>query len=208
MDKIKVIAFDLGGVIFAEGKKVAFQRLKEKYNYDEKLILPLISARVSKPSNDAHRGLLDEDKFWEWVQKKLPKDYDAKLIKQEWWDGYVLDQDIYNFVKELKGKYKLVVFSGNFPSRVDYLEDKYHFKTLFDSEFYSFDAHLSKSGDAKEFLKYMLNKLEVNANCVAYIDDSNDFVQFARDLGLKGFVYKSGNLGELKKEMISCGINV
>ncbi|HUK40238.1 MAG TPA: HAD family hydrolase, partial [Candidatus Acidoferrales bacterium] len=128
---IKVVVFDLGGVLFSEGKSVAIDTLSRKHGYPRELLQKLLS---SPESIKLRKGLMSDESFWSWVQKQLPEGCDAALVKKEWYDGYVLDEDIRALVKELKGKYKLIVFSGNVQSRVQFLEKKYGFRHLFDLE--------------------------------------------------------------------------
>ena len=209
MGGIKVIAVDLGGVLFSEGKKVAFSNLAKKYNYDEKIILPLISARLSQIANDTRKGLVDEEVFWEWVQNNLPVGYDAKLIRQEWWDGYVLDPEIFSVFKKVKslGSVKLIIFSGNFSSRVAYLEEKYHFESIFDEKIYSFNEHLNKTGNCKQFLEALIKKSGVKAGEILYLDDGEDFIEEANKLGMRGKVCNAGEMKRLANYLEEFGIN-
>lgn len=203
---IKVIAVDLGGVLFTEGKKIAFKNLLEKYGYDEKVIRPLISAKISKLSNDARKGLVSDDDFWEWVDQNLPSGYDAKIIRQEWWDGYVLDSELFELLGQVKSVAKLFVFSGNFKSRVEYLENKYHFESLFDEKIYSFNEHLNKTGNCKEFLEVLINKSGVNPDEILYLDDGEGFIDEANKLGILGFRCGTGEVSRVKDFFEKIGI--
>ena len=125
---IKAIVFDLGGVLSAEGKSVASEKLAKKYNYDKEVIFKILTSPESK---DLRKGLISDKEFWDWTRNNLPEGYDAYLIKKEWYEGYLLDNDIFNLIKRLKGKYKLVAFSGNIKSRVEFLDEKYDFRNIF-----------------------------------------------------------------------------
>ena len=93
---IKVIVFDLGGVLFAEGKAVLIKRLSKEKDYDKDVVLSILK---SPKSIDLRKGLITDEEFWNWAQKQLPNDYDAQLIKKEWYDSYLLDQDILELAK-------------------------------------------------------------------------------------------------------------
>ncbi len=204
---IKVIAVDLGGVLFSEGKKVAFNVLREKYGYNTNLIEPLIKARLSPLSNDLRKGKISDKKFWNWVQSKLPDNYDAGLIKQEWYDGYILDRDIFNLLKKLKTKYRVVAFSGNIRSRIKYLENKYHFRNLFNLEIYSFNYKVSKTGSSNEFFKILLKKTGCKPEEIIYVDDHRRFIDLAKTVGnIHGVLYKAGNLEKFKKDLSKFGV--
>ena len=202
---IKVIAFDLGGVLFAEGKSVALKIMKEKYGYNPDIILEILN---SKNGKDLRRGLLSDEKFWSWAQKQFPEGYNAKTIKKEWYDGYYLNKDVYGLVKGLKKseKYKIITFSGNIKSRIDYLEEKYNFRGLFDQEIYSFDCHKTKPD--KEFFEELTKIPNVKLEEVVLIDDDENNGKIAAGLGVKCVIYKQGELENLKNDLNKLGIDI
>ena len=128
---ITVVVFDLGGVLFAEGKAVAIERLYAEVGYDKKIVMGLLT---SPESVQLRKGLIADDEFWGWAQKQLPRGYKAHTIKRVWYDGYLIDKDILALIKTLKSGYKVIAFSGNIKSRIEYLEHKYRFREYFVEE--------------------------------------------------------------------------
>lgn len=62
---ITVIAFDLGGVLFSEGKSNSVQALN-RLGYKPELVLPFLS---SDKASALRRGELTDEQFWiEWLQ--------------------------------------------------------------------------------------------------------------------------------------------
>lgn len=200
---IKAVVFDLGGVLFAEGKSMAVERLAEEHGYERGVVGRLLS---SDKAVELRRGLISDEQFWGWVQQQIPSGYDAGLIKQAWYDGYVLDEDIRALIQSLRGKYKIIAFSGNIKSRVRYLEEKYRFKHLFDLEIYSFDYHVTKPD--KRFVEIMIEKADCQAEQIAYVDDNERYAQPARELGVRVVIYKRGEAAKLKFELKQLGIRV
>jgi len=200
---IKAIVFDLGGVLFHEGKSVAMEKLFREKNYDKNTVLSILK---SPKSFDLRAGLISDEEFWNFAQKELPEGYDAATIKNYWYDGYILDEDIFNLVKKLHGKYKLFIFSGNIKSRIGYLEKKYNFRKYFDLEVYSYDYHLNKP--QKEFVDVLIKKSGLNPQEMIYIDNREDVLKPAKELGIKTVVYKTGNVNDLEKKLKSFGINI
>jgi len=199
MNDIKVLVFDLGGVLFADSKTISFPILREKYGYDTDLILKVIRSEYFQ---QLRAGLIEEKVFWEWAKTQLPKDYKIDIIKQELWNGYILDQDIYDLILKLKPHYKIMAFSGNTKERVNYLENKYHFKHLFDIELYSFDcgALFGKQDDG--FYKEMLKKAGVKSEEILFIDNRVESLRLAKDLvGVEGIVYTRGEINLLKEKL-------
>ncbi len=199
---IKVIAFDLGGVLFAEGKSVLMKKLSKEYGYDRGIVLEILK---SPKSIDLRKGLITDEEFWEWAQENLPPEYDTLLIKKEWYDSYILDKDIFDLIKKLRGRYKLIAFSGNIKSRVEYLDRKYDFRKYFDVEVYSYDYHLTKQ--EKGFVEIMIKKSGVLPEEIAYVDDNEKYLDAAKECSINVLVYSRGQLKRLFRRLKDLGVN-
>ncbi|HEX2932960.1 MAG TPA: HAD-IA family hydrolase [Candidatus Binatia bacterium] len=200
---VKTIVIDLGGVLFAEGKSVAMERLAASHGYDQKIVGAILS---SAQSILLRKGLISDQEFWQWAKQQLPPDYDGRLIQEEWYDGYVLDPEVYQLVADLRKNYPIVAFSGNIKSRIDFLEAKYHFRHLFHHEIYSFDFHLTKP--QKEFVQVMIDKAGVRAEEIVYIDDNDAYAKPARELGVNVIIHRRGETARLREELGRCGVLV
>jgi putative hydrolase of the HAD superfamily len=198
--QIRAIVFDLGGVLFTEGKAVAMEQLAREHGYDPELIDQILH---SSNSLDLRRGLITDEDFWGWVQTQSPN-YDALLIRNVWYHGYVLDDDIFKLIKRLRRKYQIVAFSGNIKSRIDFLEERYKFRHLFDKEVYSFDHHVTKP--EKEFVEVMVREVKCKPEEIVYIDDNEQYTKPARDMGLRVLIYSRGEVEKLKTDLTKLGI--
>lgn len=200
---VRVVVFDLGGVIFTEGVSVATEKLFKDHGYDRKTVHELLK---SKKSYDLRAGLIDDEEFWSFVQQVAPQGYDAHIIKECWYDSYVLDEGIMNLIKKLSGTYTLVAFSGNIKSRVEYLDAKYGFRKYFDCEVYSFDYHLNKFQE--EFIRVLVEQSGHDPSEIVYIDDREDVLEPARKMGIQCAVYTTGEVQALKKALQSFGVSL
>ncbi|MFQ5846965.1 MAG: HAD family hydrolase [Candidatus Methylomirabilales bacterium] len=198
---IKAIAFDLGGVLFAEGNSVAAEKLSRERGYQKDRILGLF---MSPKSIALRKGRIADAEFWAWAKQQLPDHYDVHLIQREWYDAYVKDEDIFRLIARLQGKYTIVAFSGNIKSRVDFLEEKYRFRRLFDVEVYSFMHGLSKMD--KDFAKVMVRKSGVKAGEIVYVDDNEKHASHAKELGVTVVIYAGGGIQQLQKELENAGV--
>jgi len=198
---VKAIVFDLGGVLFREGKSVAIEKLFKEKNYDKKVVY---DALMSPESVNLRAGLITDEEFWKFTQRQLPKGYDSQTIKDYWYDGYILDEDIFNLVKKLHGKYKLFIYSGNVKSRVEYLESKYGFRKYFDLEIYSYDYHFHKP----QGTDVLIEKSELKPSEMVYIDDNEEFLKLAEELGMKTAFYTVGGIQGLENKLKSFSISV
>jgi putative hydrolase of the HAD superfamily len=193
---INSVAVDLGGVLFSEGKSVALENLATVHGYERKLVGAILS---SPESILLRKGLLSDQDFWQWAQQQLPRSYDSRLIQREWYNGYVLDREIFELITNLRKKCSIIAFSGNIQSRVDFLEEKYHFRQLFDIEVYSFDFHLTKPERA--FVQVMIDKAGVRPEEIVYIDDNDSYAKPARELGVNVIIYQRGEMRRLRQEL-------
>jgi putative hydrolase of the HAD superfamily len=198
---IKTVAVDLGGVLFSEGKSVALDKLAAAHGYDRSLVGAVLS---SPQSILLRQGLITDAEFWQRAQQQLPSSYDSRLIQNEWYNGYILDQEIYSLVAKLRNKYSIVAFSGNIKSRVAFLEEKYHFRHLFDIEVYSFDFHMTKP--ARAFVETMIAKSGARPEEIVYIDDNDTYAQPARDLGVNVVIHRPGDTARLRVALARHGV--
>lgn len=198
---IKTVVVDLGGVLFSEGKSVALDNLAARHHYDRKIVGAILS---SPKSILLRKGLLSDGEFWQWAEQQLPANYDCRLIQQAWYNGYVLDKDIYALIADLRKNYSIIAFSGNIKSRIDFLEAKYHFRHLFDSEIYSFDFHLTKP--ERQFVEVMIEKSGVRPDEIVYIDDNDSYAKPARELGVNVIIYRRGEVVQLRERMKRYGM--
>lgn len=197
---IKKIAVDLGGVLFSEGKTVLAGEL-DKLGYDSDLVTKLLT---SPKSLDLRRGILSDGDFWVWFQKQAP-DYDATLIKNKWYQSYKINHDVEKILKLLRKDYPLIAFSGNIESRVEYLDEKYHFRKLFNQEIYSHQHGFSKP--EKAFVEVLLKEAGVPPNQLLYIDDSVEHASAAIPLGVNTIVF-SQQIPQLKADLKKHGIKL
>ena len=198
---IKVIVFDLGGVLFSEGKSVAIAQLAREQGYNPGLVHQIL---YSPKSLELRKGLIIDDEFWSWAQKQLPENYDALLIKKVWYDSYVLDEDVFKLIKKLKVSHKIVAFSGNIKTRIDFLEERYRFRHVFDQEIYSFDHQVTKPD--RKFVELMIHEVKCKLEEIVYVDDNDPYTKPARDMGVKVLIYSRGQVEKLKRELRELGV--
>ena len=199
--KIKSIVFDLGGVLFTEGKSVALKALIRDHGYDPAIINEILNCPLSR---DMRKGLISEAAFWSWAEGQLPESYDVQTIKNAWYEGYALDQDVFDLARRLKGRYKLAVFSENIPDRIAFLDQRYGFRELFDVEVYSYDHQAGKRDP--EFLEILLSTLDNHPHQILYIDNSKKVVDLAERQGLEVVHYTTGQMARIEATMRRLGI--
>jgi len=161
---------------------------------------------TSKDGLDLRAGRISDDEFWARAKATLPEEYDVEVIRKEWYDGYILDIEIYNLLQNLQGKYRLVTFSGNVQSRVEYLDKKYNFRKFFDAEVYSYEYHYNKP--SKEFTQAMVRATGVLPEEIIYIDDKEEYTTDASTMGIHVVIYKTGQTASLFEKLRSLGVDI
>eukprot|EP01133_Synstelium_polycarpum_P013869 gene13869-16359_t len=210
---VDVVAFDLGGVLFSAGKEVA-KVSWERRGYDSKLIKELL---VSPESMELRKGNLTDSEFWDiFMKSRLPESHDVNVIKKIWYDAYVIDQDVVALLMALRWSgYRIAAFSGNIPSRIEYLEEKYNFRRLFDFEIYSYDCGMTKP-DAK-FVEHLIKTIfpttatspdtypELGRR-ILYVDDNEKDAEPAKLYNVPTLIYRRGDIDSLRARMVEIGI--
>lgn len=131
--------------------------------------------------------------------------YNAQLIQQEWYNGYLIDEDVFGLVKKLKGKYALIAFSGNIKSRVRFLDQKYDFQRWFDREVYSFDYRVSKP--EREFFEALIKAAGCSPRDIICVDDNPKNEANARALGITVVLYHRGAIKKLIDDLGRLGVS-
>ena len=191
---IKAIILDLRGVFFTEGCSVAARKLHAEYGYDPKLIYSVVK---SPKSYELRAGKISQNEFWEYAKTKLPKSYDMKIIKQARFDSYIPISGMKELIINLRKHLPVFVFSGNEVERVEYLENKYHFKELFDDCIFSFDAGYNKF--EKEFFEYLIKRINLKPEECIYVDDVEKYIEVGKKHGFHTILFK--NVEQLKKDI-------
>ena len=195
--KIEWVAFDLGGVLFAEGTGAFIRTFPEEQR-------DLVSEILRNPySKDLRRGLVAESVFWEAAETKLPEGWDPERFRTGWYDAYTLDAPMLRLVQRLHGHVRLAIFSGNIGSRVRYLDEKYGFRRFFEREIYSYDHRSTKPDPA--FVEVLLRELGCAPEAIAYIDDKQSALDPALARGVNGILYRSGDMANVTQRLASLG---
>lgn len=183
--KIKVIALDLGGVIFTDGTGAISELLKKDKGYDPKEIWNIISSEGRKKVT---RGIITDDEYWAWAKEQLPSNYDIGHIRHAYYDSYVLRKEMVDLLKQFRATgFRIIIFSGNMRERVAYLESKYKFSQYFDEAIYSFDHGCNKP--ERKFFQILVDRLGCLPEESLLVDDREENLAIAREFGINGICY-------------------
>lgn len=187
---IKSVIFDLGGVYFTDGTKLAIEKISNKYN------LPIESVRnaldVDTELGTAYRkGEITAEEFWNKVKKILGIEANNNDLNKIWVGSYELIKGTVEIIKRLKNSgIKLYFLSDNVKERVEHTQKKFNFLKDFIDGIFSYEVHSTK-GEGINIFRLALSKTGENPKNVFYVDDKEKYAETAKKLGMNAICFKS-----------------
>ena len=105
---------------------------------------------------------------------------------QNW---YTLDENILNYIKQLKEKYEIVLHSDNFEIISKGLKKNSRLTSIFDKMVFSNDIGYNKT--QKEAFEYTLNKINKSPDECIFTDDKEKNLIAPKELGIHTILYTS-----------------
>lgn len=200
-DEIKHILFDLGGVLLNidyNKTAVAFKKLGIE-DFDN----IYSQGRQSGLFDDFERGIITEQKFIGELSKKISgKVNDEGII--EAWNAMLLNFPIerIELLYILKENHRLYLLSNtneiHYNSFNNMFNDRFNFSfsKLFHEDYYSHLIGMRKPDP--EVFDYVLKDQNIKASELLFIDDSEQHIESARQLGINAVLLKKDmEIGEL-----------
>lgn len=184
---VKAIIFDLGGVVFTNGTKKFSEHLAEKYQVDIEKAKALLDK--SDIGNAYRTGKITRNEFWDNVKKELALTEHTDVLEQKWIDVYVLIEKTRDIILHLSKKYKVYFLSDNVRERVEAIDKKYGFKNWFHGGVSSHEVGFRKP--SLEIYKIALQKTGCEPKEVLFIDDKENNLAPAQDLGMQTLLFVS-----------------
>lgn len=194
---IRGLVFDFGGVLvrmiddrpriaLANKIGISLSRL------DELVFLSETAAKASK-------GEISVTMHWDAVRKALglqPEDMPDFL--QQYWSADDVNWRLLDFIRGLRPRYKVGLLSNAWDDLRKTLHERWNIDGLFDELVISAEVKLVKP-DPRIF-QLALKRLNILPAETIFIDDINENVQSARQIGLKGILYQNFDqtIGEIK----------
>ena len=180
---IKTIIFDFGNVFI-------------NLDIEGALLYALKTFKLEKLSDDMiainslyEQGLLSTDEFLEFYIENFPELSKDQLI--EVWNFMLKDfpKHRVEFLQNLKkeNKYKLILLSNTNELHINWIKKHMpfyeEFKSCFDGFYLSHEIHLVKPNP--NIFEFVLNENKLNAKACLFIDDNEDNIKTAKNLGFK-----------------------
>ena len=189
MKNIKSIIFDLGGVLL----NISYQNTIDKF---KKLGIDNSSSFYSKKEqnnifNHFECGEITGEKFVREIQKHCNNSAPKQILSA--WNAMLLDlpKNRINLLNSLKEKYQIFLLSNTNEIHINKFqnimgEKEYHkFYSLFNKVYYSHEIGFRKPN--VESFHLVLDKNNLKAKEVLFIDDSPQHIEGAKKLGIQTY---------------------
>lgn len=184
---IKAVFFDLGGVIVRTEYQAPRQQLAERLGMEYEDLVRIVFD--SDSAQKATVGEVTSAEHWAMVMKRLKRPAsETATIRDEFFGGDIIDHDLLEYLRSLRGKYKTGLISNAWSDLREYIV-KQKFDDAFDHMIISAEVGAAKPG-AKIF-RVALKQLQVEASDAVFVDDFYENIEGCEKLGIKGIHFKS-----------------
>ena len=178
---IRAVIFDMGGVLVRTEDRTLRTQLAERLGLTYNELSALIFDSPS--AHQATKGEITAAEHWEALQEALsvPQDEIVK-VKQGFWSGDRLDENLVNYLRDLRPQYKTALLSNAWDDLRQMLEEEWKIDDAFDEIIISAEVGLVKP-DARIYQRVIADQDVVPAEAV-FVDDFPENVAGASSQGL------------------------
>jgi glucose-1-phosphatase len=182
---IQAIIWDLGGVL------VRTEDYSGRIRWAQRLGVTPQSLEAYVFSSDSGRraqaGEISDDQHWQNVADHFDltgRNYATQLgqLRADFWSGDRLDEELVDFIRSLRPRYKTALLSNNFAGLRGELREQWKIEKLFDAIVISAEVKLLKPG--AEIYLLTLNSLAVQPDQAIFIDDFQHNIIGAQAVGM------------------------
>jgi epoxide hydrolase-like predicted phosphatase len=199
MDKIKSVIFDWGGVLIDDPRPGLLQYCSEAFGVPLEDYTPIHDLFL----DEFHKGKISEERFWRQVSGKLgrPMPTARSLWYEAFRSAYVPKLQMFHLVSSLHDNgYKTALLSNTELPAVDFFH-KWGYD-MFDVLVFSCIEGMVKPD--RRIYEITLERLRSKAGQAVFIDDRQDYIRGAQEVGLKTILFKS--IDQVKDAMVGLGM--
>jgi epoxide hydrolase-like predicted phosphatase len=183
---IRAVFFDLGGVIVRTEYQTPRQQLAERLGMEYDDLNRIVFD--SETGLQAAVGEITSSQHWEAVMKRLKRPVEEMTtIRDEFFAGDIIDRQLLNYIRSLRGKYKTGLISNAWNDlRESLVREK--IDDAFDQIIISAEVGVAKP-DPKIF-QIALKQADVRPNEAIFVDDFYVNIEGCEKVGMKGIHFK------------------
>lgn len=198
---VKAIIFDLGGVLFTNGTAGFVKKITMRCGRDESMVRDVLDGALGSLYREAK---ISREEFWRRAIEALGLREKMELLESEWIASYELIEGTKKIVETLARTYKVYFLSDNVRERVEQLEQKHHFLSLFSGGIFSHEVGIRKPDP--RLYRMILDLAHTDPTEAIYIDDKPHLLSPAQALGMKTLVFTTPE--QLREDLKTLGIMV
>lgn len=181
---ITTFLFDLGGVLFTNGTKKFIHEISSTYTIPEGVVKDMIDGEIGSLYRESK---IDRDEFWKRVIESLNLKESSDLLEKKWIDGYEIMPKTKYLIEQLSKQYALYYLSDNVKERVDALDSKFHFLSLFKGGIFSHEVGVRKPNP--KIYQFALNKCHTRPDETIFIEDKQIMLDPAKEMGINTILF-------------------
>ncbi len=183
------VIFDLGGVYFSDGSRIAVDTIAAEYKIHRGAVEEILNG---DPGKQYRVGMISSDQFWQRAQTFWNIQVSSEELSRLWCSSYQPNDGTVRLVDRLKAAgHELLYLSDNTRERVNYLDRKYSFLQKFDGGIFS---HIVKRRKPDPIIyQLLLDKASHPAAACVYIDDKPEYLEPAKALGMQVIAFKDAS---------------
>jgi FMN phosphatase YigB (HAD superfamily) len=176
MNQLKLIAFDLFGVIITDGHLVTHGLMP--------LLPPGTSKADVKPFYDAYTGgQISEAAFWLGINLTV-----ESAIRNRFLNEFELDEDLAKVTYALSKRYRLGILSNLGAEWGEILEERFAFRERFAPRIISGEVQCQKP--EPQIFEVLIKASGVQGAEIAFIDDRRENLEVAKQFGMATIHYQ------------------
>ncbi len=199
MEKKESVIFDWGGVLIDDPRPGLLQHCSEAFGVPLEDYTPVHDSFL----DEFHKSKISEERFWQQITGKLGKS--MPTARSQWYEAfrsaYVPKQEMFRLASSLHDKgYKTALLSNTELPAVEFFHERDY--DMFDVLVFSCVERVMKP--ERRIYEITLERLGSKAEQAVFIDDRQDYVRGAKDVGLNNIVFKS--IDQVKDELVGFGV--
>lgn len=191
---IRTLFFDSAGVLVKEGFTPGIAEYEKKHEIPTGTLYA--SAHNRKYWKDFTLGFLSEEAYFQKVAVDFRAPLDTGALKKLIYELSRPNKELLAYLRTLRDRYRLGIISNNPKEWFDYFWYTFGWNEIFHTRSISSEVHVRKP--EKAIFQDALAKAGVSAADSVYVDDNDDKISGARELGIKVIIFKG--VSQLKAE--------
>lgn len=184
---MKNIVFDLGNVLFKFEPDEILDGLFNDYHTKEKLKQSVFKTTIWRELDRGSLSLFQAKKIF--IDKNPDLKDEIEVLLDNWKNFlHPIDENV-KLLPELKKNNRLYILSNFHEEAFNYITNKYSFFELFDGMVVSYEVKLIKP--ERKIYEILLSRYSLIPQDTIFVDDTEENIKAAQELGINGLLYKS-----------------